>query len=82
MEQKRSNTDSLSAQPVLFSKRVKASLVDTLLSPEQTNSAMIAATVVPTDDGLGSGIHGGKDLPLAIKNDIEEIETREDTSGS
>jgi len=71
MAQKRINTNSLFAQPVLFSKRVNASLVDTLLSPEQTNSAMIAATVVPTDTVLGSGIHVVKDLPLAIENDIE-----------
>lgn len=60
MAQKRINTNSLFAQPVLFSKRVNASLVDTFLSPEQTNSAMIAETVVPTNDDtiLGSGIRG------------------------
>lgn len=40
--------DILLAQPVLFSKRVKASLVDTLLSPEQTSKAIMAAMVVPT----------------------------------
>ncbi len=75
MAHNRINANSLFAQPVLFSKRVNASLVDTFLSPEQTNSAMIAATVVPTNDDtvtvLGSGIHVVKDLPLAIDNDIE-----------
>jgi hypothetical protein len=39
---------SLSLHPVLFSNIVKASLVDTLLSPEQTSRAMMAAIVVPT----------------------------------
>lgn len=35
-------------RPVLFSYIMKASLVDTLLSPEHTSNAMIAATLVPT----------------------------------
>ena len=45
------NEDStliLFAQPVLFSKRVKASFVETLLSPDATKSAIIAAMDVPT----------------------------------
>lgn len=39
---------SLLLHPVLFSNIVKASCVDTLLSPEQTSNAMMAAIVVPT----------------------------------
>jgi hypothetical protein len=35
-------------QPVLFSNKVNASLVDTLLSPDITKRAIIAASVVPT----------------------------------
>jgi hypothetical protein len=46
--QRRANKRLLFVQPLLFSKRVKASLVETLLSPEQTNRAIIAAIVVPT----------------------------------
>ena len=45
----------LFAHPVLFSKRVKASLVETFRSPEHTSNAMTAATVVPTASKLGSG---------------------------
>lgn len=41
-------SNELLDQPVLFSKRVKASTVETLLVPEQTSNATIAATVVPT----------------------------------
>jgi hypothetical protein len=48
----------LFAQPLLFSKRVKASFVDTLLSPEQTSRATIAAIVVPTIITLGSVAFG------------------------
>lgn len=43
-----SHTDDIPlTQPVLFSNNVKASFVDTLLSPEHTSKATIAATVVP-----------------------------------
>jgi hypothetical protein len=38
----------LFGHPVLFSNMVKASLVDTLLLPEHTNKAVIAAIVVLT----------------------------------
>ena len=40
--------DALFIQPVLFSKSRKASLVDTLLSPAPTRSAMMTAMLVPT----------------------------------
>jgi len=42
------NAHPLFDRPVLFSYIMKASLVDTLLSPEHTSNAMIAATLVPT----------------------------------
>lgn len=48
----------LFAQPVLFSKSVNASLVDTLLPPAATSSATIAATLVPTAETLPRGTEG------------------------
>ena len=39
--------NALSFHPVLFSNEVKATFVDTLLSPEQTRSAMVVAIVTP-----------------------------------
>ena len=61
----------LFAHPVLFSKRVKASLVETFLSPEHTSNAMIAATVVPTASKLGSGVRKVQNLVLAVHNNIK-----------
>jgi hypothetical protein len=66
--------------PVLFSRRVKASCVETFLLPEQTNSVIIDAKVVPTTEPTRINIHEEMDGSLAVDDDVENVDTSNDPS--
>jgi len=70
----RAYDDILLDHPVLFSKRVKASLVETLLSPESTNNVAIAAIVVPTAGSTRIKRSEYRPFSLSIDKCIKQID--------
>ena len=60
---------------------MKASLVDTLLPPEHTNNATIAAMVVPTTQKRvrNKFDESRMNIQLAIDENIEEVQSRKHT---
>ena len=60
--------------PVLFSKRVNASFVDTLLSPESTSKEVIAAILVPTAGSTRIKGRLHRELSLAVDKSVKEVD--------
>jgi hypothetical protein len=66
----------LLVHPVWFSKRVKASLVDTLVPclPESTSRVAIAAMVVPTEESTRIKSSLQTMFLLAVNKSVEEVD--------
>ena len=64
----------LFGHPVLFSKRVNASFVDTLLSPESTSNEVIAAIVVPTAGSTRIKGRLHRELSLAVDKSVKKVD--------